>query len=63
MNPNREARPHPQRASFVHGEMLTAILCGEWWLYPSVDGQEPVAERGDAAEIWATVCGLVRTDV
>ena len=52
--------------AFVHGEVLVATLAfrqGEWWLRPSADGQEPVAVRGAAAEVWAIVCGLVRTDV
>ena len=52
--------------AFVHGEVLVATLAfrgGEWWLRPSAEGQEPVAVRGEAAEVWAIVCGLVRTDV
>ena len=53
--------------AFVHGEVLVATLAfrrGEWWLYPSsAEGQEPVAVRDDAADVWAVVCGLVRTDV
>ncbi len=53
--------------AFVHGEVLLATLAfrrGEWWLRPSRDGQgEPVAVHGEGTEIWAIVCGLVRTDV
>ena len=52
--------------AFVHGDVLVATLAfrrGEWWLRPSAEGREPVAVRGEAAEIWAIVCGLVRTDV
>ncbi len=53
--------------AFVHGEVLVATLAfrrGEWWLRPSRDGQgEPVAVQGEGTEIWAIVCGLVRTDV
>ncbi len=53
--------------AFVHGEVLVATLAfrrGEWWLRPSAEGGgEPVAVRGEAAEVWAIVCGLVRTDV
>ena len=50
----------------VHGEVLVATLAfrkGEWWLRPSAARQEPVAVREAAAEVWAMVCGLVRTDV
>jgi DNA polymerase V len=53
--------------AFVHGEVLVATLAfrsGEWWLRPSAEGRgEPVAVAGAEAEIWAIVCGLVRTDV
>lgn len=52
--------------AFVHGDVLVATLAfrrGEWWLRPSAEGREPVAVRGEAAEVWAIVCGLVRTDV
>ncbi len=52
--------------AFVHGEVLVATLAfrrGAWWLYPSAEGPEPVAVAGEAAEVWAIVCGLVRTDV
>ena len=53
--------------AFVHGEVLVATLAfrrGEWWLRPSAEGGgEPVAVAGDGAEVWAIVCGLVRTDV
>ena len=52
--------------AFVHGEVLVATLAfraGEWWLRPSAPGLEPVAVREAAAEVWAIVCGLVRTDV
>lgn len=52
--------------AFVHGEVLVATLAfrrGDWWLYPSADRQDPVAVGGEAAEVWAIVCGLVRTDV
>ncbi len=53
--------------AFVHGEVLVATLAfrrGGWWLYPSTEAQgEPVAVADEAAEVWAVVCGLVRTDV
>ena len=53
--------------AFVHGEVLVATLAfrrGQWWLRPSTEGRrEPVAVAGADAEIWAIVCGLVRTDV
>ena len=52
--------------AFLHGDVLVATLTyrrGEWWLRPSDDGREPVPVRGEAAEVWAMVCGLVRKDV
>ncbi len=52
--------------AFIQGEVLVATLAfhrGEWWLQPSADGQEPVAVASEGTEIWAIVCGLVRTDV
>ena len=53
--------------AFVHGEVLVATLAfrrGGWWLYPASEARgEPVAVADEAAEVWAVVCGLVRTDV
>jgi len=52
--------------AFVHGDVLLATLAfrqGQWWLRPSSAGRAPVAVCGEAAEVWAIVCGLVRTDV
>jgi DNA polymerase V len=53
--------------AFVHGEVLVATLAfraGEWWLRPSADSRgEPVPVVDAGAEVWAIVCGLVRTDV
>lgn len=46
------------------GEHTLTFRHGGWWLYPSAEAQgEPVAVADDAAEVWAVVCGLVRTDV
>jgi DNA polymerase V len=52
--------------AFVHGDVLLATLAfrqGQWWLRPSSAGRAPVAVCGEATEVWAIVCGLVRTDV
>jgi DNA polymerase V len=52
--------------AFLHGDVLVATLTyrrGEWWLRPSDDAREPVVVRGEPAEVWAVVCGLVRKDV
>ena len=52
--------------AFVHGDVILATLARRddgWWLEPSMGRSEPVPVRGDAAEIWAIVCGLVRTEV
>jgi len=52
--------------AFVHGDVLLATLAfrhGQWWLRPSAVGRAPVAVAGEATEVWAIVCGLVRTDV
>ncbi len=49
----------------VEGEVLIAQLAyrrGQWWLKPGVPAQEP-RPVPDEAEIWAIVCGLVRTAV
>lgn len=52
--------------AFVHGEVLVATLAmrqGGWWLRPSADGGQPVSVADAAAEVWAIVVSLVRTDV
>jgi DNA polymerase V len=52
--------------AFVHGDVLLATLAfrgGQWWLRPSSAEREQIAVEGEAAEVWAIVCGLVRTDV
>jgi len=52
--------------AFVHDDVFLATLAhreGCWWLEPSAAGRDPIPVRGDAAEIWAVVAGLIRTDV
>jgi DNA polymerase V len=51
--------------AFLHGDVILAILArrGSIWLEPSGPLTEPMPVQGDAAEIWAIVSGLVRTDV
>ena len=52
--------------AFVHGEILVATLTkgrGGWWLCPSTEGERPVSVADAAAEVWAIVVSLVRTDV
>jgi len=52
--------------AFVHGDVILATLAhraGGWWLEPSRSGRDPIPVQADAAEIWAVVDGLVRTDV
>jgi DNA polymerase V len=48
----------------VEGEVLIARAYrhGQWWLRPGGTGREPHPVP-DTAEIWAIVCGLVRTAV
>jgi len=52
--------------AFLHGDVVLATLAhrgGSWWLKPASLGQQPVMVEGEAAEIWAIVCGLVRRQV
>ena len=60
------APPMPGRVvvAMVHGDVVVCELAykeAQWWLQPS--RSSPAVSVGDDVEVWATVSGLVRTDV
>ena len=60
------APPMPGRVvvAMVHGDVVVCELAykeAQWWLQPS--RSSPAVCVGDDVEVWATVSGLVRTDV